>query len=414
MRNCIASFSFFQVVLKEVQQADVYSFRIIIMAAAAEPRKAKNRLIVDNSANDDNSVIGMHENTMAELEIFAGDSVIVKGKRKKETVLLCVADPTCEEGKVKFNGCSRKNLAVKLGDVVGIHKADNIPYGTRVDVKAFSDSIEGITGDIFEVFLRPYFSQAYRPLKKGDTFIVRGNMRAIEFKVEAIEVPPPPAPAPGSEAVAVVKPPPDCCIVSPETAIHCDGTVERPEDDDMENIGYDDIGGCGKAITLIREIVELPIRHPDLFRNLGIKPPKGMLLFGPPGTGKTRIARAVANETGASFFLINGPEIMSGQMGKSEENLRQIFDQAKEKSPAIIFIDEIDAIAPKREKAQGEVERRVVSTLLTCMDGMKGRSRVMVMAATNRPNSIDTALRRFGRFDKEVRTLHACQLQAPF
>jgi transitional endoplasmic reticulum ATPase len=128
-----------------------------------------------------------------------------------------------------------------------------------------------------------------------------------------------------------------------------------------------------------------------------------MLLFGPPGTGKTRIARAVANETGARFFLINGPEIMSGQMGKSEENLRNVFVEAEKEAPAIIFIDEIDSIAPKREKANGEVERRVVSTLLTCMDGMKGRSRVMVMAATNRPNAIDTALRRFGRFDKEVR-----------
>ena len=165
----------------------------------------------------------------------------------------------------------------------------------------------------------------------------------------------------------------------------------------MDNIGYDVNGGCGTALAMIREVVERPIRHPDLFKNLGNKAPKGMLLFGPPGTGKTRIARAVANETGASFFLINGPEIMSGQMGKSEENLRNVFTKAAEDSPAIIFIDEIDAIAPKREKANGEVERRVVSTLLTCMDGMKGRSRVMVMAATNRPNAIDTVLPPFGR-----------------
>ncbi len=350
-------------------------------------------MIVDNSSNDDNSVIGMHENNMSELEIFAGDSVIVKGKKRKETVLLCVSDPTCEEGKVRFNGCSRKNLAVKLGDVVGIFKADSVPYGTKIDVRAFSDSIEGVTGDIYEVFLKPYFSQAYRPVKKGDTFIVRGSMRAVEFKVVEVEVTP--------STSCPMPDPTDCCIVSPDTIIFCDGAVERPEDDDMENIGYDDIGGCGKAITLIREIVELPIRHPDLFKNLGIKPPKGMLLFGPPGTGKTRIARAVCNESGASFYLINGPEIMSGQMGKSEENLRSVFEKATEHSPAIIFIDEIDAIAPKRENP-GQVERRVVSTLLACMDGMKGRSRVMVMAATNRPNLIDTALRRFGRFDSEV------------
>ena len=357
-------------------------------SAAPEPKRAKNRLIVDNNPNDDNSVLSMHENTMTMLDIFSGDSVLVKGKRKKETVLVCTSDASCEEGKVRVNGGIRKNLGVKLGDVVGIHKVDNIPYGTKVSVLPFADSVEGITGNLFEVWLKPYFSQAYRPVKVNDTFVVRGNMRAIEFKVIAVEV--------GGQAAPY-------CIVSPDTEIFCEGVpVEREEGDEMDNIGYDDIGGCGKALAMIREVVELPIRHPDLFKNLGIKAPKGMLLFGPPGTGKTRIARAVANETGASFFLINGPEIMSGQMGKSEENLRNVFTKAAEESPSIIFIDEIDAIAPKREKANGEVERRVVSTLLTCMDGMKGRSRVMVMAATNRPNAIDTALRRFGRFDKEV------------
>ncbi|KAG0789672.1 hypothetical protein G6F22_006635 [Rhizopus arrhizus] len=152
----------------------------------------------------------------------------------------------------------------------------------------------------------------------------------------------------------------------------------------------------------IRELVELPLRHPQLFKSIGIKPPRGILMFGPPGTGKTLIARAVANETGAFFFLINGPEIMSKMAGESESNLRKAFEEAEKNAPAIIFIDEIDAIAPKREKTNGEVERRVVSQLLTLMDGMKARSNVVVIAATNRPNSIDPALRRFGRFDREV------------
>lgn len=169
----------------------------------------------------------------------------------------------------------------------------------------------------------------------------------------------------------------------------------------------------------IRELVELPLRHPQLFKSIGIKPPRGILMFGPPGTGKvsqnwtfiiiiifhsgqTLIARAVANETGAFFFLINGPEIMSKMAGESESNLRKAFEEAEKNSPAIIFIDEIDSIAPKREKTNGEVERRVVSQLLTLMDGLKARSNVVVMAATNRPNSIDPALRRFGRFDREV------------
>ena len=167
-------------------------------SAAPEQKRAKKRLIVGNSANDDNSVIGMHENTMTLLDIFAGDSVIVKGKKKKETVLVCTSDPSCEEGKIKVNGGTRKNLAVKLGDVVSIHKCDGIPYGTKVCVLPFADCLEGITGNLFEVWLKPYFSQAYRPVKVGDTFIVRGNMRAIEFKVTAVEVAAAPAAGAGS------------------------------------------------------------------------------------------------------------------------------------------------------------------------------------------------------------------------
>jgi len=149
-------------------------------------------------------------------------------------------------------------------------------------------------------------------------------------------------------------------------------------------------------------MIELPLRHPNLFKNLGIKPPRGVLLYGPPGSGKTMIARAVANETGAFFFLINGPEIMSKMAGESESNLRRAFEEAQKNAPAIIFIDEIDSIAPKRDKSSGEVEKRVVSQMLTLMDGIKGRQHVVVIAATNRPNSIDQALRRFGRFDREL------------
>jgi transitional endoplasmic reticulum ATPase len=369
-------------------------------AAAPEQRRAKHRFIVDDSAIDDNSVIGMHENTMTLLDIFAGDSVIVKGKKKKETVLVCTSDPSCEEGKIKVNGGTRKNLAVKLGDVVGIHKCDAIPYGTSVVVLPFADSIEGITGNLLEVWLKPYFCQTYRPVKVGDTFIVRGNTRAVEFKVDKVEVAAAPA------AGQIKSEPAQYCIVSPETLIYCEGeTLQRDDDDEMRSVGYDDIGGCREALALIREVVELPIRHPDLFKILGTKPPSGVLLFGPPGTGKTRIARAVANETDASFFVINGPEIMSGQLGKSEENLRSVFEKATESAPAIIFIDELDAIAPRRDGNPGQVECRVVSTLMACMDGMKWeRSRVLVIGATNRPDAIDPSLRRFGRFDKEVRT----------
>ncbi|KAF7021813.1 hypothetical protein CFC21_034704 [Triticum aestivum] len=158
----------------------------------------------------------------------------------------------------------------------------------------------------------------------------------------------------------------------------------------------------GKPLTLIRELVELPLRHPQIFKTISVKPPKGILLYGPPGSGKTLIARAVANETGAFFFLINGPEIMSKMAGESESNLRKAFEEAEKNAPSIIFIDEIDSISPNREKTHSEVERRIVSQLLTLMDGMKVHAHVIVMGATNRPNSIDPALRRFGRFDREI------------
>lgn len=224
----------------------------------------------------------------------------------------------------------------------------------------------------------------YSPVRKNDTFVVRAAMRAVEFKVVETD-------------------PEEFCIVAPDTVIHCEGEpLIREDEEKLDDVGYDDIGGCRKQLAQIRELVELPLRHPQLFKSVGVKPPRGVLMYGPPGSGKTLIARAVANETGAFFFLINGPEIMSKLAGESESNLRKAFEEAEKNAPAIIFIDEIDSIAPKREKTNGEVERRIVSQLLTLMDGLKSRAQVVVIAATNRPNSVDPALRRFGRFDREL------------
>lgn len=215
-------------------------------------------------------------------------------------------------------------------------------------------------------------------------FVVRGGMRTVEFKVVDTD-------------------PGEYCIVSPDTEILWEGeAIKREDEERLNEVGYDDVGGVRKQMAQIRELVELPLRHPQLFKNIGVKPPKGILLYGPPGTGKTLLARAVANETGAFFFLINGPEIMSKMAGESESNLRKAFLEAENNAPSIIFIDEIDSIAPKRDKTNGEVERRIVSQLLTLMDGLKARAHVIVMGATNRPNSIDPALRRFGRFDREI------------
>lgn len=221
-------------------------------------------------------------------------------------------------------------------------------------------------------------------MRKGDFFQVRGGMRSVEFKVVETD-------------------PGEYCVVAPDTEIFCEGDpIKREDEERLTEVGYDDVGGVRKQMAQIRELVELPLRHPQLFKSIGVKPPKGILLYGPPGSGKTLIARAVANETGAFFFLINGPEIMSKLAGESESNLRKAFEEAEKNAPSIIFIDELDSIAPKREKTHGEVERRIVSQLLTLMDGLKSRSHVIVMGATNRPNSIDAALRRFGRFDREI------------
>jgi len=341
--------------------------------------------LVEEAANDDNSVVALSQSKMDELELFRGDSVLLKGKKRKEAVCIVLSDDTVPAERIRMNRVVRNNLRVRLGDVISVSACSDIKYGKRIHVLPIDDTIEGLTGNWFEVYLKPYFLEAYRPIHKDDTFIVRGGMRAIEFKV--IETDPGPF-----------------CIVAPDTVIHCEGEPVKREDEEdaLNSIGYDDVGGCRKQLALIKEMVELPLRHPSLFKAIGVKPPRGILLYGPPGTGKTLMARAVANETGAFFFLINGPEIMSKLAGESESNLRKAFEEADKNSPAIIFIDELDAIAPKREKTHGEVERRIVSQLLTLMDGLKQRSQTIVMAATNRPNSIDPALRRFGRFDREV------------
>ncbi|KAI8069401.1 transitional endoplasmic reticulum ATPase [Gongronella butleri] len=348
-------------------------------------KSSPNKLMVDDAITDDNSVITLSTATMETLQLFRGDTVLVKGKKRRETVLIVLADDDVEDNKCRINKVVRNNLRLRLGDIISIHPCPDIKYGKRILVLPIDDTVEGLTGNLFETYLKPYFLEAYRPVRKGDLFLVRGGMRAVEFKV--VETDPEPY-----------------CIVAQDTVIHFEGEPIKREDEEqnLNEVGYDDIGGCRKQMAQIRELVELPLRHPQLFKSIGIKPPRGILMYGPPGTGKTLIARAVANETGAFFFLINGPEIMSKMAGESESNLRKAFEEAEANAPAIIFIDEIDAIAPKREKTNGEVERRVVSQLLTLMDGMKARSNVVVIAATNRPNSIDPALRRFGRFDREV------------
>ena len=352
--------------------------------AILDRKKGPNRLICEEAVSDDNSIAVMSAAKMEELKLMRGDTVLVKGKKRKDTVCIALIDEELEDGKIRLNKVVRNNIRVRLGDLVTVSACGDVPYGRRVHVLPLDDTIEGITGNLFDTYLRPYFKEAYRPLRKNDLFLVRGGFRPVEFKVVDAD-------------------PGEVVIVAPDTVIHCEGEpVKREDEERADDIGYDDIGGCRKQLGQIREMVELPLRHPQLFKTLGVKPPKGVLMYGPPGSGKTMIARAIANETGAFFFLINGPEVMSKMAGEAEANLRRAFEEAEKNTPAIIFIDEIDSIAPKRDKTNGEVERRVVSQMLTLMDGCKGRGHIIVIGATNRPNSIDGALRRFGRFDREI------------
>ena len=358
-----------------------------VSTAILNKKKAPHKLTVEESKQDDNSVVEMTQKKMDELKIMKGDTVLLKGKKRRDTVCICLSvedgDDLPDE-KIRMNKVVRNNLRVRFGDIVQVHPCTDIPNGNRVHILPIDDTIEGVTGNLTQTFLVPYFKDCYRPVKKGDTFLVRGGFKAVEFKVVETD-------------------PGDFCIVAPNTMLFDEGEpVKREEEEKLDGVGYDDIGGCRKQMALIREMIELPLRHPQLFKTLGVKPPKGVLLYGPPGSGKTLIARAIANETGAFFFLLNGPEIMSKMAGQAEENLRKAFTEAEANQPAIIFIDEIDSIAPNREKTNGEVERRVVAQLLTLMDGVKGRGQVVCIGATNRPNSIDPALRRFGRFDREI------------
>ncbi len=311
---------------------------------------------------------------MDALEASTGDIIEVKGKRK--TVAKCLPLYPSDEGRgvIRIDGLIRNNTGVAIGDSVTVRKI-KAPIAEKVVVAP----LEAIP-PIDERYLADALESV--PVTKGDNIMIPYFGGRLTFQVLAI--------SPAADAVLITQ--------RTTFAISEKGEALRG----VPQVTYEDIGGLREEIQKVREMIELPLRHPEIFEKLGIEAPKGVLLYGPPGTGKTLLAKAVATESAAHFISISGPEIMSKFYGESEARLREIFKEAKEKSPSIVFIDEIDSIAPKREEVTGEVERRVVSQLLSLMDGLEGRGKVVVIAATNRPNAIDPALRRPGRFDREI------------
>jgi len=317
------------------------------------------------------------QQTMEKLQVSAGDVIEIVGKRRTSAIAWPAYSEDQGRGIIRIDGFTRKNAGVSINEYVTVRRAE-VKDATSI-VLAPIDMRLNVDED-FTNFVKNRLME--RTFVEGDTTLVMMLGHPVQFTVMK------------TRPHGVVR-------LTYDTKLQI-LAEPAPEAKGVPRTTYEDIGGLKEEIQRLREMVELPMRHPEIFQRLGIDPPKGVLLHGPPGCGKTLLARAVANESDANFFSINGPEIMSKFYGESEARLREIFQQAEKNSPAIIFIDELDAIAPKREEVTGEVERRVVAQLLALLDGLTGRGNVIVIGATNRPNALDPALRRPGRFDREI------------
>ena len=319
---------------------------------------------------------------MENLNLSTGDVIEIRG-RKKSYLLLWSSQPTdYGTGLIRVDGYTRNNIGVGIDDRVTIQKVS--------DIKKTEQVILSPTEELNIVGLEEHLPGLLegRVIAKGDMIPLNIMGRKIGFVITSI------SPSLDAAASVIDSHLTEFIIGSVPKATTKGGAVPR--------ITYEDIGGLRNEVQKVREMIELPLRHPEIFERIGIEAPKGVLLYGPPGTGKTLLAKAVANETNANFYSIGGPEIMSKFYGESEERLRETFKEAQGNSPSIIFIDEIDSIAPKREEVSGDVEKRVVSQLLTLMDGIEARGKLVVIGATNRPNAVDPALRRPGRFEREI------------
>src|SRR5216110_1249492 len=322
-------------------------------------------------------IVRIDPEVMKILEFKEGDVVLILGAKATAAGVRRGYPEDANRGVIRMDGMQRRNAGVGIDDKVGLKKALARP-AEKVSL-APTEPIRIMGGE-------EYMAQVLqgRVITRGDVLSVSVMGRKFEFVVTSF--------SPGADAV----------LVESGTEIKIAEKPTKEVEAKVPRVSYEDIGGLRDEVSKVREMIELPLRHPELFERLGVEAPKGVLLHGPPGTGKTLLAKAVASETNANFHSISGPEIMSKFYGQSEENLRDIFKQAEENAPSIIFIDELDSIAPKRDEVTGEVERRVVAQLLALMDGLQARGKVVVIGATNQPNALDPALRRPGRFDREI------------
>jgi transitional endoplasmic reticulum ATPase len=335
---------------------------------------------------------------MQQLGLAEGDVIEIVGKRS--TAARAIRPYGDDEGLeiIRLDGLQRANAEVGSGDYVEVRKVES-KAATRVVFAPAAEQVR-LTGSA-EALKRSFEG---RPLVEGDTVATAGHQRVNADMPEHVrQLLNAPAFALQEVRLRVVSTVPRGIVhIETSTVVELMPEFTKKAGERRADVTYDDLGGMKSTIDALREMVELPLRHPELFQRLGVDPPKGVLLHGPPGTGKTRLARAVANESDAQFFTINGPEIMGSAYGESEKRLREVFEEAATAAPSIIFIDEIDSIAPKRGQVSGEAEKRLVAQLLTLMDGIEARQNLVVIAATNRPEAIDEALRRPGRFDREI------------
>jgi transitional endoplasmic reticulum ATPase len=380
------------------------------MLGKKSPKKEVITLNVAEAQQDDvdKGIVRIDSQIMKEVGLNQGDIVEIEGDRKTSAIAGRAFPADLGLSIIRMDPLSRRNAKTSIGEKVKITKlefkpAKNVtlaPVKGRVviqgDMSGLKRGLMGRSvskGDLVSIggarrrrtaFSGSPFEDIFDQLLADDSF----GMGGFGFG--------------GLKAMVVSTNPKETSIITEDTHVEWKTTPVELKEESVPEIAYEDIGGLEEEIKKVREMIELPMKHPEIFERLGVQPPKGVLLYGPPGTGKTLLAKAVAHESQANFVTLNGPEIMSKFVGEAEKKLRTLFEDAEKNAPSIIFIDELDAIAPKREESYGEVERRVVAQLLASMDGMKGRGRVIVIAATNRPDALDPALRRGGRFDREI------------